>query len=221
MAPRPLKKARRMVSPTQIVSDAVQPKALKQARRAVYRTVNPIEGLEGLAGDAVVRGRRRSSRAKRTSNGAGGVLIVFFVVAAVLLSVVWWAVSSTWHALFPAGAPSNDPVAGHVVAGYDVSLRGLRFSDVRCAWAGDHVRVRMTVRNSFPTRRVVTVSPEYELDDGPHGSSSNDYAERNLRAKSAVSISADAGLPHRGSAVIDGQPPIKKCRPTIVAVQGA
>jgi len=81
----------------------------------------------------------------------------------------------------------------------------------------------MAVRNSLPTRRVVTVSPTYELDDGEHGASLNDEAKRKIRGKSVVPIKVDAGVPHRvgGSALIEGRPPIKECRPMIGKVQGS
>jgi hypothetical protein len=69
LAPRPVKKARRLISPTQVVADAVQPRAVKRARRVVYRTVNPLEGVEGLAGDAVVKGRRRPKPKRSSTRG--------------------------------------------------------------------------------------------------------------------------------------------------------
>jgi len=60
--PRKVKRVRRVLSPTQLISDALQPKPLKQARRVVYRSVNPVRGVEGLAGDALVRATRTKKR---------------------------------------------------------------------------------------------------------------------------------------------------------------
>jgi hypothetical protein len=68
-----MKKARRLVSPSQLIADAVQPPGVKSARRVAYRAMNPLQGLEGLAGDALVKGRRRSKAHRPPSTRRQGV----------------------------------------------------------------------------------------------------------------------------------------------------
>lgn len=228
VAPRPLKKARRLVSPTQLIADAVQPKAVKQARRVAYRSLNPIEGLEGLAGDAALKARckRKPSRraAHRSSSQGTGILllvIVGLVAVVAVVSGVSWAVSAAWNAAFSRGAPGPPAAVARHVGGeeYGVTLTGLRFSKVTCRWNGDHVQARFTVRNTTSSARVLTVSPEYKLPEGEHGASVNDYSEHRVGAHRSASVVANAGPPHDGSQIIEGQPQITECGPMVVEVE--
>jgi len=70
LVPRKVKRVRRMLAPTQLIADAIQPKPLKQARRIVYRSANPVRGAEGLAGDALMRTKRRKRRSAPNNSAA-------------------------------------------------------------------------------------------------------------------------------------------------------
>jgi hypothetical protein len=62
LVPRKVKKVRRILSPTQLIADVIQPKPLKQARRIAYRSMNPVRGVEGLAGDALMGAKPTKKR---------------------------------------------------------------------------------------------------------------------------------------------------------------
>ena len=106
-----MKKARRLISPTQIVSDAVQPKALKQVRRGVYRTVNPVEGIEGLAGDLATKARPKAGKRRKRKRpsvtqarqpasgnrdlilGLAVLVTVVVIFVGIVITLIAWVVS--------------------------------------------------------------------------------------------------------------------------------
>lgn len=131
------------------------------------------------------------------------------LVLAVLAVALVSAFSVSAVAAAPPGAVRGSFSQGWLASSDELS-KYISGSDVWCAWRGNHVFVHVTIRNRSVERVEATLKPRYYLrGGGEHGSSFLGAQSFKINARSARSITMDAGKPKGISRPVG----IRKCAP--------
>lgn len=140
LAPKPLKKARRIAHPVSLVT----PRAVRRAKMGAVNLANPAGAVKRKAkSDAVrlVRGRRN---ARQSDGGALGALIVGLLVVGLAVYVGMWLLSVPGHVLglTPTGHELWSSKHGyvnqhyeHVVWGCLITVADLTITVIGLPWA--------------------------------------------------------------------------------------